>query len=283
LNTSFRAYTAGGSRSAVDQVDDSKLMQEMGGNFMASETRKAIESPQNYGFTSVVMGATKDASGAISDSAEAVISFMGGNRSFPVAGVMDDRRHRLFNMQPGDTAQFSTQGRKQQFHMNTDGGFWVGPRDKTLRMGLLDEDSASDQQQQQGGSSGQQQKGQKPRYKDQQKTFRFVDVTKDTTRISGTEAHMMLSDGDSYVHCISQKTYLGGRSGQHQFAKVVTVSGPTANVLGRLDGGASGVAVSRASTVLAVAMALMLGVSLGVNYAMWPAVGGFAAIELASR
>jgi hypothetical protein len=203
---------------------------------------------------------------------------------------MDDRRHRLFNMQPGDTAQFSTQGRKQQFHMNTDGGFWLGPRDKTLRMGLLDEDSASDQQQQgaqqSGGSSGQQQKGQKPRYKDQQKTFRFVDVNKQTTRISGTEAHLMLQDGDSYVHCTSQKTYLGGRSDKHQFAKVVTVSGPTANVLGRLDGGGGKVTASaapRASTVLAVALALMLGVSLGVNYATWPAAGGFAAIEFASR
>ena len=51
LNTSIRAYTAGGSRSVVDKVDDTKLMQEMGGNFMANETRDAIESAQNYGFS----------------------------------------------------------------------------------------------------------------------------------------------------------------------------------------------------------------------------------------
>jgi Bacteriophage Mu Gp45 spike protein len=59
LNTSIRAYTAGGARSVVDKVDDTKLMQEMGGNFMANETRDAIEAAQNYGFTSVVFDAEK--------------------------------------------------------------------------------------------------------------------------------------------------------------------------------------------------------------------------------
>ena len=59
LNTSIRAYTAGGSRSVVDKVDDTKLMQEMGGNFMANETRDAIESAQNYGFSSVVFDSEK--------------------------------------------------------------------------------------------------------------------------------------------------------------------------------------------------------------------------------
>jgi hypothetical protein len=262
LNTSFRAYTAGGSRSAVDQVDDSKLMQEMGGNFMASEARKAIESPQNYGFTSVVMGATKDAQGAISDSAEAVISFMGGNRSFPVAGVMDDRRHRLFNMQPGDTAQFSTQGRKQQFHMNTDGGFWLGPRDKTVRMGLLDEDSVSDQQQQQGQQSGagatmpaagassggstgstgsgsssqQQQKGQKPRYSDMQKSYRFVHCTGGESALGGQNVRAYLQDGNAYYDVNADKNfYCGGQKGKNTFAMIVTVRGPTKNVPGRIS------------------------------------------------
>src|SRR5580765_7798563 len=64
-NTSHRAYSAGGARSVVDKADDSKLMQEMAGNFMHSETRSAVESPQNYGFTSVVHEATKDANGKI--------------------------------------------------------------------------------------------------------------------------------------------------------------------------------------------------------------------------
>ena len=91
LNTSIRSYTAGGSRSVVDKVDDEKLMQEMGGNFMANETRSEVESPQNYGFTSVVFDAEKDKDGKVKASAETFIGFMGGNRSFPVAGPMDDR------------------------------------------------------------------------------------------------------------------------------------------------------------------------------------------------
>ena len=122
LNTSFRAYTAGGARSVVNQVDDTKLMQEMGGNFMANETRDAIEAAQNYGFTSVVFDAEKGQDGKIAASAETFIGFMGGNRSFPASGNMDDRRHRLYKLEKGDTAMFRGRGDKQQFHMTQDGG-----------------------------------------------------------------------------------------------------------------------------------------------------------------
>jgi phage gp45-like len=228
-------------------VDDTKLMQESAGNFMANEARKAIESPQNYGFTSVVMDAEKDAKGKITACAESFVSFMGGNRSFPVFGNMDDRRHRLQNLAKGDTAMFRTKQDKQQFHMSTDGGFWTAPRDKTVRMHLLDEDS--DQQQSQsssgaglldttGGSSGSSQAGQKngqqARYKDGQKTFRFVDVTKDKTRVSGTECHLMLADGNTYVHVNSDNNvYLGGKAGSGTFDMLVTVSGPCVNSKGK--------------------------------------------------
>jgi phage gp45-like len=94
LNTSLRSYTAGGARGVVDKVDDSKLMQEMGGNFMANETRSSVESPQNYGFTSVVFDSEKDGQGNIKSSAEHFTSFMGGSRSFPVAitGSTNSRR-----------------------------------------------------------------------------------------------------------------------------------------------------------------------------------------------
>jgi hypothetical protein len=110
VNTSFRSYSAGGARSVVDKADDSKMMQEMGGNFMKGETRDKVESPQNYGFTSVVRPATKGKDGQITESAEAFISFMGGNRSFPVAGVMDDRRYRPMGLKPGENAQYDDVG-----------------------------------------------------------------------------------------------------------------------------------------------------------------------------
>lgn len=117
-NSAIRAYSSGGSRSVVDKVDDSKMMQEMGGNFMKGETRDKVESPQNYGFTSVVRPATKGKDGQITESAEAFISFMGGNRSFPVAGVMDDRRYRPMGLKPGENAQYDDVGQMTLMRRN---------------------------------------------------------------------------------------------------------------------------------------------------------------------
>jgi phage gp45-like len=296
-HTSFRAYVGGGARSVIHEADDSKFMQEMAGGFMKGETRGGVESPQNYGFTSVVHDADKGDDGEVSDGAEGFVSFMGGNRSFPVCGVMDDRRHRLWGCEKGDTAMYRGKDDGQQLHMTKDGGFWSAQTDKTVRMHLVDQQQ---QQQQQGGggatrdagsgsSGGQdgqqqggQQKGQKPNYKDGLKSYRFVDVTKDATRLSGNESHMMLSDGDSYVHCTDKKAYLGGNSGKHQFAKVLTTAGPASNVFGRIDGGlmelelAPGVFQQKATPgvfasarpALVPALMLLLGLSLGVNYAL---------------
>jgi phage gp45-like len=236
--TSFRAYVSGGARGVAGKVDDTKLMQEVTANVMKGETRQGIEAPQNYGFTSVHMGPDQDSQGNLTGGAEHFMSFMGGNRSFPVAGVIDDRRHRLNSMDEGDVAMYRTNQDSQQFHLTKDGGFWSGPTNKTVRMQLVDQQQ---QQQQQSGSTsggssggGQQQKGQKPVYKNGQNSHRFVDVTQDKTRVSGNEAHLMLSDGDSYVHCLNQQTYLGGRQDKHKFAPVITTSGPSVNVYGRI-------------------------------------------------
>jgi phage gp45-like len=245
LNTLTRSYTAGGSRSVVDKVDDTKYMQEMGGNFMHQETRDQIEAPQNYGFTSVVFDAEKDKDGKITASAETFIGFMGGNRSFPVAGNMDDRRHRLYKLEKGDTAMFRGRGDKQQLHLTQDGGFWTAPQDKTVRMQLLQQDSDSNSTaspaastRDAGGtdSSGQQQSGEQKRgqealYKDGQQSQMFVEVTKAKTRISGTTAHMALDDGNTYVHCHTDKfVYLGAEAGKANHDFVVTLSGPSKNV-----------------------------------------------------
>lgn len=300
VNTSHRSYSAGGARTTIDQADDSKLMQESGGNMMKAETRSKVESPQNYGFTSVVHDADKGKDGQITGSAEGFMSFMGGNRSFPVCGVMDDRRHRLKGLEKGDTAMFRGKDDGQQFHMTKDGGFWSAQTEKTVRMQLVDKQ----QQQQQGGGSGggssggastfagdggagdsgggasgagggASQMGQKPVYKDGQKSYRFVDVTKDATRLSGNESHMMLSDGDSYVHCKALKTYLGGHADKHKFARVLTEAGPAKNVFGRIDAltafevdDAPGSTLARAKPALVPALMLALGLSLGVNYSV---------------
>ena len=194
LNSSFRAFSGGGTRSAIDTIDDSKLMQEMAGNFMNGESRKGVEAPQNYGFTSVVMPAIKDALGKIIDSAETAISFMGGNRSFPVAGNTDDRRYRLNTLKAGDVAMFDYL--QHQMHFNTDGIFITGRTDKKMKFQL-----APPPQQQQGssgsgsasqrdassGSSGSpssssgSNKGQTQRYT--QQSQKYLEVNNDTTNL----------------------------------------------------------------------------------------------------
>jgi len=154
LNSSFRAYSAGGSRSVVHEVDDSKLMQESKSNFMANETREKIESPQNYGFTSVTADGEKGQDGKLSKGPEAFMSFIGGNRSHPIASIMDDRRHRLFNLikdaAKGSTAMFGLKEWGQQL-LNTDlGWFLTGNIEKKIRLQLVKNQNGQ-QQTQQGG------------------------------------------------------------------------------------------------------------------------------------
>ena len=233
-------------------MNDKTQMQETKGNMMANESRSGIEAPQNYGFTSVAMDAMKDNLGKIIASAESFVQYMGGNRSFPVMQNMDDRRHRLKELEKGDVAMFRTVADKLQMHFSGDGGFMTGPRDKILRMHLLDEDS--DKQQQQGGqgqqqavsadqqdtagdgssSSGSQQggqqqptKGQKSRYKDALKSFRFMEVTKDKSRMGGSNCHLALDDQATYVHCqgSDKHVYLGAEASKAQFDYVVTTIG----------------------------------------------------------
>jgi phage gp45-like len=118
LTSGFVGFTAGGCRSLVEAADDDKGMQEMKGSMMFGEQRERVESPQNYGFTSVVLPAKKGKDGKIEESAEAYISYMGGNRSFPVAGVMDDRRHRPYGLKPGENAQYDDAGQMTLMRRN---------------------------------------------------------------------------------------------------------------------------------------------------------------------
>jgi hypothetical protein len=86
-----------------------------------------------------VLPAKKGKDGQIEESAEAFMSFMGGNRSFPVASVMDDRRHRPMGLKPGENAQYDDIG--QMTLMRRNGLF------------LLSLDSEDESQSQSGGAS----------------------------------------------------------------------------------------------------------------------------------
>jgi phage gp45-like len=153
-----RAHSAGGGRLILDEVDDSKNMQEMKGTAMKGEAYEGVESPQNYGFTSSNAPADKNKNGEITDGAEGFMSFMGGNRSFPVASVMDDRRHRLKDLvkdaAKGATAMFGLKEWGQQL-LNTDNGmFMTGNTEKKMRFQLVENQNGKKQPKQQAGTSG---------------------------------------------------------------------------------------------------------------------------------
>jgi phage gp45-like len=265
LGSSLRGFYSGGSASVVDQVDDTKLMQEMAGNFMANETRKGMQAPQNYGFTSVVFDAEKDAMGKIQAGAETFMSFLGGNRSYPVAGNMDDRRHRMYKLEKGDTAMFRGRGDKMQFHMPSDGAYLTVPQDKQARIQMLDEDSESNSTMGNGGGGGaggggasgfsatpydsvsqgnggggdaagaqQQQKGQESLYKKGQDVQRYIDVTPDASRISHKDEVHVLVGGTLLVHVVGGEVYLGAQKGKAQFGHVATDKGISVNVYAKI-------------------------------------------------
>src|SRR5215831_3511865 len=154
LNTSHRAFSAGGARSVVGEVDDGPLMQEMKGGMMKGESRKELEAPQNYGFTSVTADGDKGSDGQVTMGPETIINFAGGNRSFPIAGAMDDRRHRLLNLikdaAKGSTAMFGLKEWGQQF-LNTDTGmFMTGNLEKKIKLALVENQNGKKQTQQSG-------------------------------------------------------------------------------------------------------------------------------------
>jgi hypothetical protein len=137
-NTAFRAFSGGGSRVLVDKADDDKQMQE--GNKCQgqhSEQWNNMEAPQNYGFTSVVHPADKNDDGQIESSAEGHVSFAGGNRSFPIMGNMDDRRHRMKEAKPGDSGMNRGAKDRQQFHMTKDANYMTCRNDRKQRMALV--------------------------------------------------------------------------------------------------------------------------------------------------
>jgi hypothetical protein len=86
------------------------------------------------------------------------MSFIGGNRNFPVMAMMDDRRHRLINLAKdaakGASAMFGLKEWGQQF-LNTDTGmFMTGNTEKLLKFALVDNQNGQSQQSSGGGGGG---------------------------------------------------------------------------------------------------------------------------------
>ena len=214
FESSHRAYHSGGSRSVIEEADDSKLMQEHKGNFMKGESRSGVESPQNYGFVSVVHKADKDKDGNIEMGAE---SFMGGNRSFPVYGATDDRRHRLHGLEEGDSAFHRGKDDRQQMHMTKDGNFISARSDRKQRIALVPPPQDDQQQQDQGRgggpsagggqSNGKSKKptGQKHALDDNKKSDIYFDQSSAVTDIGHGQHHTATRGSDGSVYSENRK------------------------------------------------------------------------------
>ncbi len=103
------------SRGNIVSADDSKLMQTVSFRGLTNELLTA-ERFQTYGHTSVPLPPS-DAAGA--QAPEVVVGFIGGDRSHQVVVAVDDRRYRMKNLQPGESANHDDQG--QNTHIARDG------------------------------------------------------------------------------------------------------------------------------------------------------------------
>ena len=93
-------------RATLRKASDDKLMQtvELDTNF--GERKKGMERFQNYGFTSVPLPQKDDKT---NEAAEAIVFYVGGSGGHAVVLGIDDRRHRVKNMKPGESAMYDDQ------------------------------------------------------------------------------------------------------------------------------------------------------------------------------
>ena len=231
-----------------------------------------LEAMQNYGSTSVPMPPQMGKDGQVEKGAETIINFLGGNRSFPMAGPTEDRRHRLKKLKPGDVAMFDHL--QQQFHFNGKGSFLTGVAGKVIRMALAEVKKKAGGQ---GGSGS----GAAPRARtmaigvavragepqigthvtngsaspggasepgasagagaetgqearNESTSTQYTEVGPEKTESVNKEHRITLQDKEIGVQIVDGSVYLGGLKDKHQFAKVKTVSGPSMNVYARI-------------------------------------------------
>jgi hypothetical protein len=248
-NSSFRSYTAGGARAilqkvagATSVVDDLKEIQELALGMMKGEGRKSVEHSQQYGFTSVPADPDPEKDGKPGVGPECFVQFLGGSRGLPVAGAVDDRRHRMKGLQPGDTAMFGQKDTGQQFHMNGVGTFLsaFAGAGKKLRFQLQKKEESSGQGgastfAEGDGASGGEKKdelGQKPIYKSE--SVAHLEITDDGLSAVHKSHNLSLPDGTAVV-VKDGEVYLGGDPAKgHTFAKVLTLQGASSNVNARI-------------------------------------------------
>lgn len=137
LNEATRTAQQGTSRATIREVDDDHLMQEVKqADVHHGETPTGFERWQMVGQTSVPLkqtqqGQTKEGEQPKGPAAEAVMIYVNGQRSHPVA-IVDDRRVRPYGMKPGQGAAYAPDGSEQMVHFRQDGTYIVSLDGKSV-------------------------------------------------------------------------------------------------------------------------------------------------------
>ena len=86
-------------RALISLIDDTKTIQTLQLQALADEVLDDVERVQQYGFTSVPK-----------QGAEAVVVFLGGERSAGLVVATDDRRYRVKGLQEGEVCLYTDEG-----------------------------------------------------------------------------------------------------------------------------------------------------------------------------
>lgn len=144
------------SRATLREFNDKPLWGEAKElDVLKSETHTGVEVARNYGFTSVPVKQDPEEGGKPMPpqarqpgdpdmgeqpkgaAAEAIVLYLNGSRSHPVVIAMGDRRHRLYELEEGDSAQYRLRDDRQQILMHKDGTYISTRDDKQLRLALV--------------------------------------------------------------------------------------------------------------------------------------------------
>ena len=146
LTSATRQARSGTARATIRSVSDDHLMQQVNhADVTHSETPSDFERWQMVGMTSVPIDQQEEEGGQQKQStqksnpsedgdwnhdqpkgpaAEAVMMYLGGSRSHPVA-MIDDRRVRPYGMSPGEGANYAPDGSEQMVLFKENGTYIV--------------------------------------------------------------------------------------------------------------------------------------------------------------
>ena len=131
-----------------------------------------------------------------------------GSHSHPVVLAIDDRRHRLKELEAGDNALHRLQDDRQQFLMHKEGTYLSTRDDKTMRIALVpkpDDQQQGGGEQTRGGSTGggekkKKEKGQKSARDDNLKSQVYIDQSAAVTDVGHGQHHAAVRGSDASTY-----------------------------------------------------------------------------------